>query len=425
MRKIVIIGNGISGVTAARHLRKLGDDKVLLISDESDAFFSRTALMYVYMGHMKFEHTYPYEEEFWNQNKIERLRGRVDKVDPSNKTLILADKQTIDYDVLIIATGSMPNRYGWPGEHLQGVQGLYHKQDLETLEASTPKIDRAVIVGGGLIGVELAEMLISRGKKVTFLVRETAFWNRVLPDEEASIIGAHIKKHGVDLRLSTELKEIISDNNGSVAGVVTHSGEQIPCQWVGLSAGVSPNIGFLTKSAVETDRGVLVDRHLKTNLPDIYAIGDCAQQRYPIEGRPSVEAVWYTGRIMGETVAQTIMGKPKEYNPGQWFNSAKFFDIEYQTYGRVRTQKQKNEQHLYWSANNKALRIAYDKSSLRMLGIHSLGIRLRHDCIDQWLNEGKAYEYVIKHLQEALFDPELYRSPVQHIQQTFNTQVAV
>lgn len=425
MRKIVIIGNGISGVTAARHLRKLGDDKILLISDESDAFFSRTALMYVYMGHMKFEHTYPYEEEFWNQNKIERLHGRVDKIDPTNKTLMLADKQTIDFDVLIIATGSIPNRYGWPGEHLQGVQGLYHKQDLESLEASTPKIDRAVIVGGGLIGVELAEMLISRGKKVTFLVRETAFWNGVLPHEEASIIGAHIKKHGVDLRLSTELKEIISDNNGSVAGVVTHSGEQIPCQWVGLTAGVSPNIGFLTKSAVKTDRGVLVDRHLKTNLPDIYAIGDCAQQRYPVAGRPSVEAVWYTGRIMGETVAQTIMGKPKEYNPGQWFNSAKFFDIEYQTYGRVHTQKQKNEQHLYWSANNKALRIAYDKSSLRMLGIHSLGIRLRHDCIDQWLNEGKAYEYVIKHLQEALFDPELYRSPVQHIQQTFNTQVAV
>lgn len=425
MRKIVIIGNGISGVTAARHLRKLGDDKILLISDESNAFFSRTALMYVYMGHMKFEHTYPYEEEFWNQNKIERLRGRVDKIDPTNKTLILADKQTIDYDVLIIATGSIPNRYGWPGEHLQGVQGLYHKQDLETLEASTPKIDRAVIVGGGLIGVELAEMLISRGKKVTFLVRETAFWNGVLPHEEASIIGDHIKKHGVDLRLSTELKEIISDNNGSVAGVVTHSGEQIPCQWVGLTAGVSPNIGFLTKSAVKTDRGVLVDRHLKTNLPDIYAIGDCAQQRYPVEGRPSVEAVWYTGRIMGETVAQTIMGKPKEYNPGQWFNSAKFFDIEYQTYGRVHTQKQKNEQHLFWSANKKALRIAYDKSSLRMLGIHSLGIRLRHDCIDQWLNEGKAYEYVIRHLQEALFDPELYRSPVQHIQQTFNAQVAV
>jgi NADPH-dependent 2,4-dienoyl-CoA reductase/sulfur reductase-like enzyme len=425
MRKIVIIGNGISGVTAARHLRKLGDDKILLISDESDAFFSRTALMYVYMGHMKFEHTYPYEEEFWNQNKIERLRGRVDKIDPTNKTLILADKQTIDFDVLIIATGSIPNRYGWPGEDLQGVQGLYHKQDLETLEASTPKIDRAVIVGGGLIGVELAEMLVSRGKKVTFLVRETAFWNGVLPHEEASIIGDHIKKHGVDLRLSTELKEIISDNNGSVAGVVTHSGEQIPCQWVGLTAGVSPNIGFLTKSAVKTDRGVLVDRHLKTNLPDIYAIGDCAQQRHPIEGRPSVEAVWYTGRIMGETVAQTIMGKPKEYNPGQWFNSAKFFDIEYQTYGRVHTQKQKNEQHLFWSANKKALRIAYDKSSLRMLGIHSLGIRLRHDCIDQWLNEGKAYEYVIRHLQEALFDPELYRSPVQHIQQTFNAQVAV
>ena len=175
MRQIVIIGNGISGVTAARHLRKMGDDKILLISDESDAFFSRTALMYVYMGHMKFEHTQPYEEGFWRENRIERLFGRVSKINPSFKTLSLKDKTTINFDILIIATGSVPNRFGWPGENLKGVCGLYHKQDLEALEAATPRIEDAVVVGGGLIGVELAEMLVSRGKKVTFLVREDAF----------------------------------------------------------------------------------------------------------------------------------------------------------------------------------------------------------------------------------------------------------
>ena len=283
-----------------------------------------------------------------------------------------------------------------------------------------------IIIGGGLIGIELAEMLHSRNIQVTFLVRESSFWNGVLPDMESEMINSHIKENHIDLRLNTNLNEIKSDENGHVRSIIIEeTDEEIECDVVGLTAGVSPNIDFVKNSGVETNRGILVNRFLETNVKDIYAIGDCAQQRHPIEGRPSVEAVWYTGRIMGETVAQTIMGNPKEYNPGQWFNSAKFFDIEYQTYGRVRTQKQKNEQHLYWSANNKALRIAYDKSSLRMLGIHSLGIRLRHDCIDQWLNEGKAYEYVIKHLQEALFDPELYRSPVQHIQQTFNTQVAV
>ena len=169
----------------------------------------------------------------------------------------------------------------------------------------------------------------------------------------------------------------------------------------------------------------MVDRFLATNLTDIYAIGDCAQQRIPIENRPSVEAVWYTGRMMGETVAQTIMGYPKEYTPGQWFNSAKFFDIEYQTYGWIHAQKQKNEEHLYWSEGNKAMRIAFDKNSQKILGLHALGIRMRHEHIDQWLNKGESLDYVIKHLQEALFDPELYRSPVGQIQQTFNTQIVV
>jgi NADH oxidase (H2O2-forming) len=425
MRQIVIIGNGISGVTAARHMRKMGDDKILLISDESDAFFSRTALMYVYMGHMKFEHTQPYEADFWKKNRIERLRGRVVTINPTQKTLLLNDESTINFDVLIIATGSVPNKFGWPGENLKGVRGLYHKQDLDALEAATPNIDRAVIVGGGLIGVELAEMLVSRGKKVTFLVRESAFWNRVLPQEEASMIGNHIMDHEVDLRLSTELKEILSDEEGSVRGITTQNGEEIPCQWVGLTAGVSPNIGFLQNSEIETDRGVLVDRFLTTNHPDIYAIGDCAQPRNPVGQRPAVEAVWYTGRIMGETVAQTIMGQPKEYAPGQWFNSAKFFDIEYQTYGWVNAQKQDNEQQLYWSADNKALRIAFDKDSLKILGILALGMRLRHEHIDQWLNEGRTFDYVVTHLKEALFDPELYRSPLREIQNSFNTQTTI
>ena len=425
MRQIVIIGNGISGVTAARHLRKMGDDKILLISDESDAFFSRTALMYVYMGHMKFEHTQPYEADFWKKNRIDRKRGRVVTVDSAQKTLLLSDKTTIDFDVLVIATGSVPNKFGWPGENLKGVRGLYHIHDLEALEAATPNIDRAVIVGGGLIGVELAEMLVSRGKKVSFLVRETAFWNRVLPQEEATMIGNHIKEHGIELRFATELKEILSDDKGNVRGIITQNGEEIPCQWVGLTAGVSPNIGFLQDSHIETDRGVLVDRFLVTNHPNIYAIGDCAQQRNPVGRRPAVEAVWYTGRIMGETVAQTIMGHPKEYAPGQWFNSAKFFDIEYQTYGWVNAQKQDNEQQLYWSADNKALRIAFDKDSQKVLGIHALGMRLRHERMDQWLNQGRTFGYVLTHLKEALFDPELYHSPLREIQNSFNTQTAV
>ena len=182
MENIVIIGNGIAGISAARHIRKLSDKRIIVVSAETDFFFSRTALMYVYMGHMKFEHIQPYENWFWDKNRIELVRGYVTDVDTQSKQLQVDGSRAIQYDKLIIATGSKPNKFGWPGQDLHGVQGLYSKQDLDLLEVNAPNKDvckRAVIVGGGLIGIELAEMLRSRDIPVTFLVREESFWNGV------------------------------------------------------------------------------------------------------------------------------------------------------------------------------------------------------------------------------------------------------
>ena len=112
MEHIVIIGNGISGVTVARHVRKLSDKKITIISAETKYFFSRTALMYVYMGHMKFENTQPYEPEFWVKNKIELVQARVDTIDYASKTLKIGDGRTIRYDKLVLAVGSKPNKFG-------------------------------------------------------------------------------------------------------------------------------------------------------------------------------------------------------------------------------------------------------------------------------------------------------------------------
>ena len=240
---IVIIGNGISGVTAARHIRKLSDKKITIVSAETEYFFSRTALMYVYMGHIKFEHTQPYENWFWKKNRIDLKKGYVKTVDTDSKTLLFDNNDTLKYDKLIIATGSKPNKFGWPGQDLEGVMGMYHKQDLENLEKYAPNnlvCKRAVIVGGGLIGIELAEMLSSRNIPVTFLVRESSFWNGVLPEGESHMINRHIKNHHIDLRLSTNLKEIKADKNGKVNSVIIEeTGEEIICDVVGLTAGVS------------------------------------------------------------------------------------------------------------------------------------------------------------------------------------------
>ena len=407
---IIIIGNGIAGITTARHIRKRSDVPILIISKESQYFFSRTALMYVYMGHLKWEYLEPYEKGFWQQNNIDLLKAEVTQIKPHEKLIVLANGQHLSYSSLVLATGSTPNKFGWKGQDLNGVQGLYTKQDLEQLTANTPNIKQAVVVGGGLIGIELAEMLHSRGIGVSFLVREDSFWNKVISTHEGAIIEKHILAHGIDLKMSTNLVEIVANEKGHATAVITDQGETLPCQMVGLTAGVRPNIDFLKNSELEMNRGILVDQYLATNLPDVYAIGDCAELRAPLPHRNAIEAVWYVGRMMGETLAQSLTGNLTPYTPGHWFNSAKFFDIEYQTYGQISPLATQEENHFCWKhpEKNCMVRIAYHPKSRLFLGINTFGIRMRHEIFDQWLNEQTTIETVIENLSLANFDPEFY-----------------
>lgn len=425
MEHIAIIGNGISGITAARIIRKNSDHKITVISGESDYFFSRTALMYVYMGHMKWNHLKPYEDWFWEKNRIELVKEWVTAIDFSEKKLQFKSGGDLAYDRLIIATGSVHNTFGWKGQDLEGVQGLITKQDLELLEDNTQNCQKAVIVGGGLIGVELAEMLKTRNIEVNMLVREKAFWQNVLPLEDAKFISTHIRSHGIVLHHETELDEILPDENGRVRAVKTKSGGEIECQLVGLCTGVRPKISFLKDSELETDSGILVNEYLETSIPNVYAIGDCVQHRQAPGNRKTVEAVWYTGRIMGETVAHTILGNKTAYEPGNWYNSAKFFDIEYQTYGWVSANPKPDEQHFHWEHKDgtKAVTIAFNSETEEFFGINTFGIRMRHEVFDLWLNQNKKIDYVLKNLRTANFDPEFYDRCEKEIFRSFKNNL--
>ena len=248
-KHVVIIGNGIAGVTAARYIRKWSDFRITIISAETEHFFSRTALMYIYMGHMRYQDTKPYEDNFWEKNRIDLIQDRVTAIDAENQSLALQKGNAVQYDVLIVATGSKSRFFGWPGQDLKGVQGLYSIPDLEEMEAFTKDINRAVVVGGGLIGIEMVEMLHSRHIPVTFLVREVSYFNHLFPPEESAMINQEIRDHHIDFQLQTELKEALGDDAGRVRAVITSKGEEIPCQFLGLTTGVTPNIGVVEESA--------------------------------------------------------------------------------------------------------------------------------------------------------------------------------
>lgn len=421
MKHIVIVGNGVAGITAARHIRKLTDHRITVISSETPYFFSRTALMYVFMGHLTFENTQPYEKWFWKKNRIDLVFDHAEEVLTADRQLRLRSGKTIAYDNLVIATGSKSNFFGWPGQDLKGVQALYSYQDLLDLETNTRNIRKAVVVGGGLIGVEMAEMLHSRKIEVTVLVREQAFWNNVLPIQESLLVSRHIRSHGVDVRHACELKEIVSDGHGKVKAVRTGDGQEIACDFAGIAVGVHPNVGWLQRAGIAVNEGVLVNEYLETNIPGIYAIGDCVERRHALDGRKKIEQVWYTARMMGEVAARTICGMPTRYEPGPWFNSAKFFDLEFQTYGAVANVLAEDEADLYWEhpSGRKAMHLLWKKQSGRFSGINSFGIRLRHAKFDQWLREKRDIRFVVDHLHEANFDPELAERHEDDIRQTF------
>ena len=424
MTRVAIIGNGVAGATAALHIARHPNYSVTIISDESPYFFARTALMYAYMGHIRTSDLKPYPDTLWDNYHIHRIHDRVTDIDFQHKHLHLTKGQVIPYDILILATGSIPHRIDWPGIHLDRVGYLYHLQDLHRLEHWTPHIRHAVIVGGGLIGIELAEMLRSRNKQVTFLVRESHFWNIVLSDSEAQLIDQHIREHGVDLQLNTELEEIVDDGSGKVGAVRTSSGDLIPCQYVGITIGVVPNVQWLQNTPLHIDTGIVVDELLRTNIDDVYAIGDCAQLQHTAPHRRPIEPVWYTARKMGQCVAATVTGNPTPYRQGLWYNSAKFFDIEYQTYGYVPPQPHPDTDDFLWQdpAHYRSLRIHYRRDNHAILGINALGLRLRQEQCHQWIQQATPLPKVISQLHRASFDPEGQTSYIHDIQQQFHAQ---
>jgi NADPH-dependent 2,4-dienoyl-CoA reductase/sulfur reductase-like enzyme len=421
-KHVVIIGNGISGITCARYVRKMSDYQITVISSESKYFYSRTALMYIYMGHMKEEDTQPYEPYFWEKNRIDLLLQHVTAIQPENNLLTFDNNQNLLYDYLVIATGSKSNKFGWPGQDLKGVQGLYGLQDLQSMETYTTGIKRAVVVGGGLIGIETVEMLLSRNIAVTYLIRENSFWRGVLPVEESEMINKLFKLHHVDIQFGTELKEIKDDGNGRVASIITSKGEVIDCGFVALTVGVSPNIDIIENTTIETDKGILVDDYFRTNYPNIFSAGDCAQFREALPDRKAIEQVWYTGKMQGATVAANICGKPQTYQPGHWFNSAKFFDLEYQTYGLVLANKPDDTDWFWWQddAGQRGIRLQWNKATKAFTGLNCFGIRIRHEVCNDWLNNQTPIKQVVKELRKTNFDPEFFKSYERAFEASFN-----
>lgn len=257
----VIIGNGVAGVTAALALRERDRSaKITLISGESDYFFSRTALMYAFMDRMTLRDLEPMERKAYDAQRIERIRGWVKDLDAHSRTLTLDSGKTIQYDALLLATGSRANQLAVPGaaDVRQGMVNFVTLQDLEQCEKYTRLGGKAVVVGGGLIGIELVECLVHHGMKVDFLVRDPWYWPAALDKEEAAMVTAHLRHHGVNVLLEESVAEIKTGSTGKVEAIISKSGNRYDLELLGVAVGVHPSIEWLATTKTAPDRKSVV-----------------------------------------------------------------------------------------------------------------------------------------------------------------------
>jgi NADPH-dependent 2,4-dienoyl-CoA reductase/sulfur reductase-like enzyme len=415
----VIIGNGVCGMEAALALRRRdGGARISLVSDEHDHFFSRPALMYVLCGQLRLQDTEPYDRGLYERMGFERVRRRVQRLDAAAKALHFEDGSNVAYDKLLIAAGSKGRPAPWPGADGPGVHYFVTLCDLEGLDRSARKGGRAVVIGGGLIGVEVAEILHDRGLHVTFVVRENWYFPLALDSRESALVAEHMGEVGIDVRLGVNVSEVLRHPDGRVRGVRVGK-DDVPCDLVASAIGVVPNTDFLRSSGLALSKGgaVEVDDALKTDAADVWAAGDCANVTWA-DGSRRPEQLWYTARDQGRIAALSMLGDAVRYRRGTWYNSAKFFDIEWTTAGWVPVLLDWDNTPIdpgpgvgSWfqrvPGRFESQRVILKDE--RVVGFNMLGSRWNHEPMLEWIHERRGLDYVLRHLPQAQFDEEFSR----------------
>lgn len=418
--RLVVVGNGVAGVTCALRVRAQDPHAhITLVSGEAPYFFSRTALMYLLMERMNRRDVEPYERRFWDDHQIHRVMDWVTDLDANRKVVALKGGTTLPYDKLLLALGAQPRKAAWEGLSAvqSGVVNLVSMQDVEQVERAAPGVKRAVVVGGGLIGVELVECLVHAGIQTTFLIREPWYWPMALGPEESLLVQNHLRSRGVDVRVDEQVAQVHADASGRVSGLTTSRGQRLECGLLGVCIGVEPAVSAARSwtTAPTVHRGVLVDETLHTSLPDVWAAGDCAEVQRA--GGPVVETLWYTAKRHGDVAARNMLGEATPDVPPTFFNSSKFFELEFTTVGHVMDAPSGAPSELLTFPQREAcIRVVHDGE--RVLGFNVLGCRVDHEVLMGWVEQKRAPAWVMENLHLAQFDEEFSRLNLRRAHRT-------
>lgn len=310
--RYVIIGSGPAGVIAAETLRKLDSDgKITLLGDEPEPPYSRMALPYYLVQRISEQGTYLRKsQDHFDKAGIELGIERVVRVDADGHRLFLESGSTLDYDRLLIATGSSPVSPPIPGMDLPGIFSCWTLADGRNIASRAKPGSRVLLMGAGFIGCIILEALAKSGADLTVVEMGDRMVPRMMNEKAGNLIKQWCIGKGVEVHTSTRVTQIESEGSVSspVLNVTLENGQTMACDLVVSATGVRPNTAFLAGSGVRIEEGILVNRQMQTSVPDIYAAGDVAQGLDFSTGGYSVQAIQPTASEHGQIAARNMAG---------------------------------------------------------------------------------------------------------------------
>ena len=328
----VIVGGGMAGAIAAQTLREEGfDGKIILLGQEPNAPYERPPLSKEYLqGKADRNSIFVHPEPWYAEHTVELSLGSgVTSIDPASRTVTTAAGGRLRYDKLLLATGSKPRRLDLPGADLDGVYYLRNVEDSERLKIEFGQAERVVIIGAGWIGLETAAAARAAGLDVTLLVSGDMPLQHVLGPEVAPIFAELHRSHGVDLRYRTSAAEL-TGRHGTATGVMLSDGTRIDADMIIVGVGVAPRIELAADAGLKIDNGIVVDEHLRTSDPDIFAAGDIAHAYSPRLGRHIRVEHWANARRQGAVAAKAMLDQDAvDVRPSYFFTDQYDLGMEY------------------------------------------------------------------------------------------------
>lgn len=332
--KYLIIGNSAGGIGAAEAIRQVDwTGSIAIVSDEPFSAYSRPLISKHLADRRPIEKMLFRPADFYEQNSIQTLLGtRVQRLSPGEHSIEIEDGKKLYWEKALLATGGSPIIPKMEGLEREGVFTFVTLGDAQAIDHFLGKFPdrsvKAVVIGGGLIGVSITEALVKRGVQVTVVEMRDWVLNTMLDRDTASVMAERLNQAGVEIITGRTVARIDSYLTGVATGVTLDDGQSLPAELVIVAIGVRPRTDLAIGTGIKINRGIVVDRHMATSVPDIYACGDVAEAYDAVYGENRVIPIWPNTYVGGRVAGFNMAGVPTEYAGGTAMNSLNYFGLD-------------------------------------------------------------------------------------------------